>query len=114
MSWLTPRSSRIWSAPRDFEHDWLWKMVMSLMRGNLPRRRGHQPAQVFGARDVDGAQRAQVRRRPLHVEEPCAVDPQELDSCPAGHLRRVARAMEHRLPGEQAPVPQPVETADQL
>ena len=47
------------------------------------------------------------------VEQHRAVDPQQLDRCPARDLRRVAHAVEHRLPREQAADPHAVEPADQ-
>ena len=40
-------------------------------------------------------------RRPLHVEQRRAVEPEQLHRRPARHLRRVGHAMEHRLPREQ-------------
>ena len=55
-----------------------------------------------------------MRRRPLHVEEGRAVEPQELDGRPARDLRRVGDPMEHRLAREEPADAHAVQAADEL
>ena len=63
--------------------------------------RGGETAEVLVARHVDGAERLEVRRRPLHVEQRGAAVAHQVDEPDDRDLRRVALAVELRLRGEQ-------------
>src|SRR3954447_4592629 len=89
----TPRSPRISSAPRDLLHTGLWytTTLSSVMARRLPlarigergdgrtRDRVGDELEVAGARHVDGPERREVRRGPLHVEQPATARAHELD-----------------------------------
>src|SRR5262245_31891068 len=65
---------------------------------------GREAVEVVGARQVEGAQRERVSRRPLNVEKPARhpVGVQRRDKGRDGDLGRVPLSIEHRLAGEEA------------
>ena len=94
------------------------RVVFSAVRRSVVDQRTssppREPLEVLGPRDVDRTERHQVRGRPLHVEQRRAASSQPVDEVDQRDLRRVGRAVEHRLAGEQAADPDAVQPADQL
>jgi hypothetical protein len=74
-------------------------------------QRGGEEVEVRVARHVDGAERLEVRRGPLHVEQRGTAVAHQVDESDDGDLRRVALAMELRFSGEQPTDRDSVESA---
>src|SRR3954462_7742943 len=83
--------------------------------GSTPARlfadRALEPAQVLRARDLDRAERREVRRKPLQVDQRVAV--QALDQPGQRGLPRVGLDVEHGLRREELADGHPVEPAGQ-
>ena len=76
-------------------------------------QRAPQPRQVVAARDVHGAQVREVWRRDLRVAQREAARAQAFDQEADRRLRRVGRAMKHRLAAEETAQRDAVQPAHQ-
>ena len=107
---LMPRPQNTVSAPGSFSRltgrrsRSSWIVVVAQLR---------QQAEVDLARDLDRAQRAQVRRRVLHLEQAGARLDQAGGEVDERDLGGVGRAVEHRLAAEHAADEHAVDAADQ-
>src|SRR6478735_9275602 len=88
-------------APRSFTPPFSLTGLVSPCVGDLHLTRFFERDHVARSWDLDDTERAQMRCRPLHVEQPVAGRTQPVDQVHESDLRRVDRAAEHRLAGEE-------------